>query len=76
MSEPVKIVVIIHEGVVQDVITAGVAVSYVVADFDIEGADKDQLKSVDLDTWNGEALIDGPYPALFDGARVLAVHTP
>lgn len=46
MSEPVKICVIIEDGLVQAVVSAGVRVDAVVIDYDTEGADASELLDV------------------------------
>lgn len=39
MSEPIKIAIVLQGGCVQAVLTAGVAVEYVIIDYDTEGGD-------------------------------------
>jgi len=46
MSEPVKICIIIEDGLVQFILSAGVPVEAVVIDYDTEGADDSELKDV------------------------------
>lgn len=47
MAEPVKIAVIIEDGMVQQVLTGGVPVQCVIVDYDTDGADADMLTPTD-----------------------------
>jgi hypothetical protein len=47
MSEPVKICVIVEGGLVQAVMTGGVPVEVIVADYDVEGVDETRLLDFD-----------------------------
>jgi hypothetical protein len=47
--EPVKIVIVLEGGVVQDVITAGVPVEYVVIDYDTSWVDDENLVQIPQD---------------------------
>lgn len=47
MSEPVKIAIIIEDGMVQQVLTMGLPVECVVVDYDTDGADESALTQTD-----------------------------
>lgn len=47
MAEPIKIAVIIEDGMVQQVLTGGVPVECVIVDYDTDGADEDSLTQTD-----------------------------
>ena len=46
MSEPVKIVIVLEGGVVQDVLSCGVPVQFALIDYDAEGADESEIVQI------------------------------
>ena len=73
-QQPVKIVIVLDGGIVQDVITAGIPVEYVVVDYDVSGADPSEETAIPQDDGrtaqayitSGDAEPNGPW--------ALAVH--
>lgn len=86
MSEPVKIAIILEGGMVQDVLSAGVPVQYVMIDYDADNADPDDIVMVpqgenqDDERATGyisDAEIDGPrVDALFSAVEAKGQPSP
>lgn len=75
MSEPVKIAIVLEGGLLSAVLSAGVAVEYVTIDYDIDGADEDELSLIPQDGGEPcEAFLREPGPAEINGEFVLAAH--
>lgn len=48
-QEPVRIVIIMDGGLIEQIITAGVPVEVLIMDYDIEGADEDRIVDLGID---------------------------
>lgn len=75
MTEAVKIVVIVEGGIVQDVLTAGVPVEYVIVDYDVDGYEEARIVNVPQDHGSEEGSVTAPLEAELNGPFVLWAHT-
>lgn len=77
MSEAVKIVIVVEGGVIQSIMTAGVAVDCIVIDRDIDGCEKGELTDLGDDGYARvyrEDVFDDP--ASRKTATILHDETP
>jgi len=49
MQEPVKVVILMDGGLINQIITAGPAIDVVIVDYDTEDADENQVTRIDND---------------------------
>lgn len=74
MTEPVKIAIVIEGGCLSAVLSAGVAVDFVLIDYDVEG-DTDALASIPQGNGSSSlAALSEPDRAGIDGPFVMQAH--
>lgn len=64
MPQPVRICIVLEGGLVQSVLTAGVPVEVVVIDYDTDGADNSELRSVPQDDGSEELAFVSDWGAI------------
>jgi len=74
MTEPTRIVVVVEDGLVQQVLTMGLPCEVVIVDYDVEGCDVADLSSLDgddcwLSNWTADDSDRGFVERAFDAAR-------